>query len=131
MSAEFNYDVFLSHSSKNKAVVRPLAERLREAGLRLWFDEWVLRPGDSIPARIDPASLGSFGATREGSERSRVLACPAEAAARRRMLRMSPNPFGSDSDWSGLESGTFRFREMLNKERHVPLLRRKVPAASI
>ena len=37
MSAElFPYDVFLSHSSKDKAVVRELAERLREDGLRVW-----------------------------------------------------------------------------------------------
>jgi hypothetical protein len=30
---EFTYDVFLSHSAKDKAVVRPLAERLRADGL--------------------------------------------------------------------------------------------------
>jgi len=29
----FTYDVFLSHSAKDKAVVRPLAERLRADGL--------------------------------------------------------------------------------------------------
>jgi hypothetical protein len=29
MSAEFTQDVFLSHSAKDTAVVRPLAERLR------------------------------------------------------------------------------------------------------
>ena len=32
MPDEFPYDVFLSHSSKDKAVVRPLAERLRLDG---------------------------------------------------------------------------------------------------
>jgi predicted acylesterase/phospholipase RssA len=58
----FPYDVFLSHSSKDKAVVRPLAERLRQDGVKVWFDEWVLKPGDSIPARIE-----------EGLEQSRVL----------------------------------------------------------
>ena len=31
MTNEFQYDVFLSHSAKDKAVVRPLAERLRLA----------------------------------------------------------------------------------------------------
>jgi hypothetical protein len=31
---------FLSHSAKDKAVVRPLAERLRADGLKVWFDEW-------------------------------------------------------------------------------------------
>ena len=94
----FNYDVFLSHSSKDKAVVRLIAERLRADGLRVWFDEWEIKPGDSIPAKIE-----------EGLERSRVL-----------VLCMSANAFGSD--WSQLESGTFRFRDPLNKERRfIPL----------
>ena len=31
--ATFPYGVFLSHSAKDKAVGRPLAERLREGGL--------------------------------------------------------------------------------------------------
>ena len=46
MPNEFPYDVFPSYSSKDKAVVRPLAERLRKDGLKVWFDEWVLKPGD-------------------------------------------------------------------------------------
>ena len=54
---EFTYDVFLSHSAKDKAVVRPLAERLQEDGLKVWFDEWVLKPGDSIPAKIEEGQL--------------------------------------------------------------------------
>jgi hypothetical protein len=33
MGQDFQYDVFLSHSAKDKAVVRPLAERLRQDGL--------------------------------------------------------------------------------------------------
>ena len=41
----FTRDIFLSHSAKDKAVVRPLAERLRQDGLKVWFDEWVLKPG--------------------------------------------------------------------------------------
>jgi hypothetical protein len=49
MGAEFQYDVFLSHSAKDKAVVRAVAERLRKDG----FDERVLKPGDSIPAKIE------------------------------------------------------------------------------
>ena len=98
MSVDFKYDVFLSHSSKDKVVVRELAERFREAGLRLWFDEWEIKPGDSIPAKIE-----------EGLEHSRVL-----------VLCMSANAFGSD--WAQLESGTFRFRDPLNKERRfIPL----------
>ncbi len=37
MNGEFPYDVFLSHSAKDKAVVRSLAERLRKVGLMVWF----------------------------------------------------------------------------------------------
>ena len=49
----FTHDVFLSHSAKDKAVVRDVAVRLRTDGLTVWFDEWVLKPGDSIPAKIE------------------------------------------------------------------------------
>ena len=103
MPDEFPYDVFLSHSAKDKAVVRPLAERLRADGVKVWFDEWVLKPGDSIPAKIE-----------EGLERSRVL-----------VLCMSAHAFGSD--WAQLESGTFRFRDPLNKERRFLPLRLDAP----
>jgi hypothetical protein len=109
MSTEFQYDVFLSHSSKDKTVVRAVAERLRADGLRVWFDEWVLKPGDSIPAKIE-----------EGLEHSRLLARPVVASSRRRMLCMSANAFGSH--WAQLEAGTFRFCGPLNKERRfIPL----------
>src|ERR1022692_2037468 len=95
---QFAFDVFLSHSAKDKAVVRPLAERLQRDGLQVWFDKWVLKPGDSIPSKIE-----------EGLEHSRVL-----------VLCMSANAFGSD--WAQLEAGTFRFRDPLNKERRfIPL----------
>ena len=111
---DFPYDVFLSHSAKDKAVVRPLTERLRQDGLKVWFDEWECpspagageggrRPGegrgakaDSIPAKIE-----------EGLEHSRVL-----------VLCMSANAFGSD--WAQLEAGTFRFRDPLNQEHRLP-----------
>ena len=52
MADDFNYDVFLSHSAKDKAVVRAVAQRLRGDGLRVWLDEWEIRPGDSIAPRI-------------------------------------------------------------------------------
>ena len=60
--AVFTHDVFLSHSAKDKDVVRAVAERLRADGLRVWFDEWVLKAGDNISAKIE-----------EGLEHSRVL----------------------------------------------------------
>ncbi len=53
MAETFSYDVFFSHSLKDKKVVRAVAERLRGDGLRAWFDGWEIKAGDSIPAKID------------------------------------------------------------------------------
>jgi hypothetical protein len=48
------YDVFISHASEDKdAVVRPLATALRDSGLRVWYDEFELRIGDSLRRKID------------------------------------------------------------------------------
>ncbi len=40
-----NFDVFLSHNSKDKPTVRQLAENLKQRGLTVWLDEWELVPG--------------------------------------------------------------------------------------
>ena len=81
----FTHDVFLSYSSKDTAIVCAVAERLRADGLRVWLDDWGMRPGESIPAKIV-----------EGLEHSRVL-----------VLCMSAHAFGSG--WAQLEAGTVRF----------------------
>ena len=39
------FDVFLSHNSKDKAVVRELRDQLAAHGLSVWYDEDELRPG--------------------------------------------------------------------------------------
>ena len=94
----YRYDVFLSHSSADKPVVRELAEQLRAAGLRVWFDEWLIQPGDLISAKIE-----------EGLAHSAVL-----------LFCMSVNAFGSD--WVSLEGHTALFRDPQNLERRfVPL----------
>lgn len=40
-----NFDVFLSHNSKDKQAVETLGKALKERGLSVWFDKWELRPG--------------------------------------------------------------------------------------
>ncbi|MHB0961118.1 MAG: toll/interleukin-1 receptor domain-containing protein [Pirellulaceae bacterium] len=48
------YDVFISHASEDKEdVVRPLAEKLVELGLNVWYDEFRLKVGDSLRRSID------------------------------------------------------------------------------
>jgi hypothetical protein len=87
MADEFQYDVFLSHSSKDKAVVRPLAERLHaKAEVRRKREEMELQPSALILQPL-PCAFGSDWAQ---------LACPPKPAGRRR------------------KAGTFRFRDPLN-----------------
>jgi TIR domain len=48
------WDVFISHASEDKAVfVGPLATRLQEHGLRVWYDNFTLTLGDSLRRSID------------------------------------------------------------------------------
>jgi hypothetical protein len=53
MPDSFQYDVFPTHNQADKPRVRWLAERLRAAGLRVWFDEWIIQPGDDIYLAIE------------------------------------------------------------------------------
>ncbi len=101
MADGFTYDVFLSHSSKDKAVVRTIAERLNADGLRVWFEDWELKQYTAKALRARKIE--------EGLERSRVL-----------VLCMSAHAFGPS--WAPLEADTFRFRDPLNQERRfIPL----------
>ena len=80
-TSRYRYDVFLSHSSADEPVVRELAGRLRDAGLRVWLDEWIIQPGDpSASAR----------AIEQGLEHSALL-----------LLCMSASAFWSE--WVNLD----------------------------
>lgn len=89
----------MSHSTHDKARVRLLAESLRDSGLRVWLDEWVIQPGDDIYAAIE-----------HGLEYAQTLIlCLSQAAI--------------DSNWVKLERNTTIFRDPQNKERRfIPLL---------
>lgn len=102
MAIGFEYDVFLSHSSKDKPEVRELAERLKRDRLRVWLDEWVIQPGDLISLAIE-----------QGLESSRTL-----------VLVMSDHSVGKDStsEWVALERHTALFRDPTNQQRRfIPL----------
>ncbi len=48
------YDVFISHASEDKdTIIRSLATELVGKGLRVWYDEFALRIGDSLRQKID------------------------------------------------------------------------------
>jgi len=48
------YDLFICHASDDKdGFVRPLVLRLAELGYSVWFDDFSLKPGDSLRVSID------------------------------------------------------------------------------
>ena len=63
MDANKEYDVFISHASEDKeAVVRPLANALKDKGVKVWYDEFELKIGDSLRRKIDQGlSKSRFG----------------------------------------------------------------------
>ncbi len=99
MANDFQFDVFLSHNQADKLRVRRLAERLKGAGLRVWWDEWVIQPGDIISLKVD-----------EGLEQLRVL-----------LLCLSPAALASD--WVSPERSTAIHRDPANAgRRFIPLI---------
>jgi len=68
------YDVFLSYSTTDKDPVQALAERLKRAGLRVWWDRWSLPRGKrwqesleealavsrTVLVAVGPAGLGDW-----------------------------------------------------------------------
>ena len=54
------FDVFLSHSSKDKSVVRKVAEQLRKDGLRVWFDLRAAAQAQSFKPIPDKTVVPTF-----------------------------------------------------------------------
>ena len=49
-----NFDVFICYASEDKeSFVKPLAKALKEAGVKVWYDDFVLEWGDSLRRSID------------------------------------------------------------------------------
>lgn len=54
------YDVFLSHASEDKGnLVRSLSALLKAFGVKVWYDEFSLKVGDSLSRSIDKGLSGS------------------------------------------------------------------------
>ena len=86
-------------NSRDKEKVLTIAKQLQVRGLKVWFDDWIIRYGDDIYLSIE-----------QGLAQSRTL-----------ILFMSPHAF--DSDWVGLERSTAIFRDPANRnKRFLPVL---------
>lgn len=62
-SNDVEFDLFISHASEDKdEFVRPLAETLENIGVKVWYDEFTLKVGDSLRKSIDQGLVKSrFG----------------------------------------------------------------------
>lgn len=59
-SKEKKFDAFLCHASEDKRkFVRPLALALKSKGLKVWYDEFTLKVGDSLRRSIDKGLANS------------------------------------------------------------------------
>ena len=99
MDHGFAYDVFLSHNKADKPAVLKLAKRLKEDGLKVWLDDWVIQPGDNIFMKIE-----------EGLQESwKVVVLLSSTAVK--------------SKWVAMERGVPLFRDPTNLQRRfIPLL---------
>ena len=92
------YDVFICHATEDKDdVARPLASALVSKGLRVWYDEFELRIGDSLRRKID-----------QGIARSRFG-----------VIIISSNFFAKD--WPQYELDGLVTRQMTGEQEILPL----------
>src|SRR5262245_30158641 len=102
-SPELQFDVFLSHATEDTAWCEQLAERLRNDGVRVWLDQWQIKPGHNIDDRIN-----------EGLEQSRKL-----------VAVWTEHYFAERKVWTLAESYATQHQDVLGRDRLlIPLLRR-------
>lgn len=58
-TSDQHWDIFLSHSSKDKPSVEKLARDLRDAGASVWFDAWEISIGASLTREIQTGLVNS------------------------------------------------------------------------
>lgn len=54
------WDVFICHAYKDKKAVKPLAEKLREKGIEVWYDDFVVKLGDNLVDAINKGLEDSY-----------------------------------------------------------------------
>jgi hypothetical protein len=76
-SARPLWDVFICHASEDKIeFVRPLALALQKAGVKVWYDEFEIKLGDSIVSKIEKGLANSRAGILVISEASIEMGWP-------------------------------------------------------
>ncbi|MBZ2164493.1 toll/interleukin-1 receptor domain-containing protein [Methanobacterium spitsbergense] len=99
-SKELNWDVFICHASEDKAdIVEPLAKCLRSYGVKVWYDDFTLKVGDSISRSID---MG-LSKSKQG------------------IIVISKDFIRKSEGWPGHELGGMRAKKMKEKTKIIPI----------
>ena len=91
-----SFDVFLSYNGKDREQVRSVAQRLREARLVPWFDQWALTPGgqyqEELFAGLHASAACAYfvGPHGEGDWSRMELDVARSRAAKERDFRLFP-----------------------------------------
>jgi len=89
-----NFTVFLSHSSKEKHLVDKVFNELQKSEVKVWFDRYEIRPGDSITEKLNA-----------GLKKSKLG-----------LLFLSKNFLNSKSGWTMSEANYFFQKRIRDKE---------------
>jgi len=88
---------FISHNKADKLLARTLATLLTEQGESVWFDEWDIKPGESLTGGIEEGLDGSdvfVLVWSESAQKSNWVGTEVRATVRRRVddhgLRIIP-----------------------------------------
>jgi TIR domain len=99
VSSDYVYDVFVSYSSRDVNRVLRAASWLRDHGLRVWLDRWMIQPGEPISIKIEDALASS------------------------RVLLAFLSRFSLRSHWPTIERHSAIFRDpAITERRFVPVL---------
>lgn len=119
--------LFISHASEDKeALVRPLAHELKRLGIQIWYDEFTLKPGDSLRRSIDNGLaqckaglvvLSPSFFTKEWPQRELDALYTAEVAGRTKII---PIWYEIDSDGVGSFSPFLADRVAIQASLGVP-----------
>mgnify|MGYP000918029387 CR=1 FL=1 len=95
-----NYDVFISHASEDKeSIVKPLVKCLQSYGVKVWYDEFTIKPGDRISMEI-----------RIGLSKSK-----------QGIIVLSKNFINKSEGWPGHELGGLLAKKMNKNSKLIPI----------
>jgi len=94
------WDVFISHASKDKGeIATPLYNKLKELGLKVWYDEEEIQPSNEI---IDKISYGLEHTTYF-------------------IIILSPNFIKEGKVWTDAENQVIQYLKIQNKKKIIPI----------